>query len=791
MIRVTHLTRLFAAVGCALTIAAAYAAVPPPPDDRALQLDQSLQALKQEALMLNRDLLDLEQALLFPDTTRANVYTAVKVPGFLLTRISVSFDDEPGYRYAYTDSESKALLRNGYHRVLRTNLDPGPHRLRVEFSGKFSDAKPNEAGIDGRLDTVVQKGLADLDLVLPIARNNRIDKPGIPEVRSLESRGKRAARAAWLPEVESVVKAPDVFLAGSEADPRYRLGLFLKLDRRYYSAITELMRISSAQKDDTLLPDEFYRLLADCYLGFAMENRAENLFRILVAGGDPESLLDSRFQLAELNYQRGTLDDAAKLLLRMRDSLPSAQYGRWQTLIASVLMAQGRYNEASEILGQTDDLKRLPPAMRYNMGIALINDGRVLEGRRWLEEVGKLSPQDPTEVALRDKANLTLAYHFLQNQQGGSAKPFFAKVRTEGPFANRALLGLGWAELAPVGTVQTRVDPVTGDESTVSPRSAFEGKSSLGVLMRPGFADSDVSKPLGLRPFKLAKGAKNEEDAVQRALLPWTELVSRDPMDPAVQEALLAIPYALDRLKSYEQSLQLYQKAIAQLEETRKRIDEGTESIRKGRMVETLVRRDLDAESGWSWRVRDLPDTPETYFLQTLLAEHRFQEALKNYRDVRLMTRSFESWTTRLGEFQRAYANQKRPDVSVELLTARALESWAGWGPVPVTLRLDVAMAPPGAYDDRVQGDTRNAALLWDAAPPQRYRGIWERIPELRARMDAMRPPLMQAGNDHSEYLQGLALKELEGQRRQVERYMVEARFAVARIYDRQIKGLN
>ena len=789
MIRVLNFPRgLVATIACALTVAA-HAAVPTPPDEQAVQMDRDLQVLKQDALVLNRDLLDLEQTLLYPDTTRVNVYSAVKIPGFLLTRIAVSFDDEPSYRYAYTDSESKALLRNGFHRVLRTNLDPGPHRLRVEFSGRFADAPANERITEGKLDTVVQKGLSDLDLVLPIARNTRIEKPGLPEVRSLESRGKRTlVRAAWLPEVESVVKEPEIFLPGSEADPRYRLALFLKFDRRYYSALTELMRISSSQKDDSLLPDEFYRLLADCYLGFAMESRAENLFRILVGGdSDKNTLLDSRFQLAELNYQRGSLNDAAQLLLRMRDRLPSSQYGRWQTLIASVLMAQGRYNEASEILGQTDSPSSLPPTMRYNLGIALINDGRVPEGRRWLEDVGKLSPQDPTEVALRDKANLTLAYHFLQSEQGGSAKPFFARVRTEGPFANRALLGLGWAELAPRGRTQARVNPTTGEEEQDPAR---DGRS-MGALIRPGFADSDVSKRLGLRPFKLEKASKSEEDAVQKALVPWSELVTRDPMDPAVQEALLAIPYALDRLKSYDQSLQLYQKAIAQLEVTRKRLDEGVDSIRKGRMVETLVRRDLDAESGWSWRVRDLPDAPETYFLQTLLAEHRFQEALKNYRDVRLMTRSFENWATRLGEFQRAYANQKRPDVSVELLTARALESWAGWGSVPVSLRLDTAMAPPGTYDDRIQGDTRTAALLWDAAPPQRYRGIWERIPELNARMEVLRPALAASGKNHSDYLQTLALKELEGQRRQVERYLVEARFAVARIYDRQIKGQN
>src|SRR3546814_18295273 len=76
-------------------------------------------------------------------------------------------------------------------------------------------------------------------------------------------------------------------------------------------------------------------------------------------------------------------------------------------------------------------------------------------------------------------------------------------------------------------------------------------------------------------------------------------------------------------------------------------MNEAMVSIKQGRMVETIVRRDLDSGAGWDWKLHDLPDAPETYFLQNLLAEHRFQEALKNYRDVRMLTRNVESWRVR------------------------------------------------------------------------------------------------------------------------------------------------
>ena len=49
-------------------------------------------------------------------------------------------------------------------------------------------------------------------------------------------------------------------------------------------------------------------------------------------------------------------------------------------------------------------------------------------------------------TSLRDKANLALGYAFLQDDQPLAAKPALQRVRLEGPFSNKALLGVGWAD---------------------------------------------------------------------------------------------------------------------------------------------------------------------------------------------------------------------------------------------------------------------------------------------------------------------------------------------------------
>jgi tetratricopeptide (TPR) repeat protein len=772
-------------VGFLAAAGTAYAALSPPPDQDALKLDQSVQAIKEDALSLNRELLSLDENLLYPDISRVSVFVGVKVSGFMLNEMTVTLDDGQEIRYRYSESESKALLKQGLHRLHRANVLPGPHRVHAEFSGKFIDAKPNEKPLRGAVDTIFDKGLGPVDLVLPISRTNRMDRPGLPEVARLESTQQRLTRQSVALEKARAPGGRD-YKPGSSEDPRLGMAIFLKNDKRFYTAISELLRIANSVPDPDQLPSEFQEQLAECYLNFGMPERAGAIYKRLVreTPRGPVYAARARMRLAEFQLQRGYVSEATKTLSELSEKVPQEVLAEWQDLLSRALMAQGRYAEAVEVLTEYDNVDRLSIYARYNLGIAEINSGKVEQGRNVLDRVGVMKVPDVETLALRDKANMTLAYHFLRSQLGGTAKPLFGRVRTDGPFSNRALLGLGWSELAPRGDRQARV-PTPDDPQDQSPFSTF---SSLGVLLRPGYYDSDPFKRLGLRPFRLSKISKDEEEALKRALVPWTELATRDPMDPAVQEGLLAIPFALDRLKAHEQALQLYGRAIDSLEESRKRMDAAAKSIREGRMVETIVRRDLDSESGWQWRLRDLPDAPETYFLQTLLGEDRFQEGLKNYRDVRLLSRNFDAWRDHLKGFDTGAAGQKQPDISADLLVARARQNWT---PPYVIFSLPLAqddqLSTPGSYDAPLPAMPRTGLALDAVFAPKDRDGAFERMDALRVRMDQLKPQLTSTGADSSKQLQAIAIKELNGQKKQIEGYLVEARLAVARIYDRQM----
>jgi tetratricopeptide (TPR) repeat protein len=594
-----------------------------------------------------------------------------------------------------------------------------------------------------------------------------------------------ALAAAALPLAASAV---ETYEQGGAKDPQVRLSQFLDSDRRHFSALIEL-RQTAGDTDPLKMPAEYQWRLADNYLGFGMGDRAEAVYRSLAASAtNAKDVAKAQLRLAEFDYQRGYTAEARANLYRVREKLDPSLIPDWQDLLARVLMAEGRYGEAADMLLKEDNASKQSPFTRYNLGIALLNSGRTAQGQTVLDRVGTLRPDNAEELALRDRANLTLGWQFLQTQQAGTAKPVFGRVRVEGPFSNRALLGLGWSELAPQGARIQRSDtPDDKAQQGTSPQSLF---STLGVLLRPGFLDRDVFDRAGMRSFRLRNGNPESEAALRRALVPWLELISRDPMDPAVQEAWLAIPYTLDQLGAHTQALQYYEKAVEVLENSRKRMNEAMASIKQGRMVETIVRRDLDSEAGWDWKLRDLPDAPETYFLQSLLAEHRFQEALKNYRDVRMLSRDLDGWRTRLAGIESDYLSANKQPANADEIVQRALrdadDPYAG---TKATLHLAPRLATPGSFTKKPAAVTLQLPSLLTADAPTRFNGPYERIQTLKSRVGNLREQLAATGSAESQFLHDMATQELEGQRKQIERYLIEARFALARLYDRQQKG--
>jgi len=100
-------------------------------------LDDRVQQTKADVIRLNRDLLVLEEELLFPANTQVAVFVSMDVGlMFDLDSVQVKLDDKVVTTYLYTPLEVQALHRGGVQRVYLGDLKAGPHEIVAFFTGK-------------------------------------------------------------------------------------------------------------------------------------------------------------------------------------------------------------------------------------------------------------------------------------------------------------------------------------------------------------------------------------------------------------------------------------------------------------------------------------------------------------------------------------------------------------------------------------------------------------------------------------------------------------------------------
>src|SRR5215831_4765267 len=96
----------------------------------AAALDDRIQDVKGEVIRLNRDLMVLEEELLFPANTQIAVFVSMDVGKlFSLESLKVKLDDKDVTNYLYTPNEVQALHRGGVQRIYIGSLKAGEHQL--------------------------------------------------------------------------------------------------------------------------------------------------------------------------------------------------------------------------------------------------------------------------------------------------------------------------------------------------------------------------------------------------------------------------------------------------------------------------------------------------------------------------------------------------------------------------------------------------------------------------------------------------------------------------------------
>src|SRR5215467_2633480 len=330
--------------------------------------------------------------------------------------------------------------------------------------------------------------------------------------------------------------------------------------------------------------------VGDFELDYRMHQRAGRAIKAVLEGAVDEAVRnEAAFRLARIHFQKGQLDDALQALARIKGSVPEEIRGDVEFLRANVYMATGQPGEAVKVLAQLKSNERLAGFVAYNLGIALLEEGRPQEAIEQLDKAGQLPASDPTGLAIRDKSNLVLGTMLFESGNFERARRSLDRVHLEGPFSNQALLRAGWAEAS--------------------------------------------------------------VEQYDRALVPWNILVEREPTDAAVQEVILAVPHAYASLKLHGRAALLYGRALEVFSNQIERVDASMRSIREGRFLTALIREESREDETWVIRLRNLPDAPETYYLMELMASHDFQTALQNYLDLEELRSKFNGWKASLDAF--------------------------------------------------------------------------------------------------------------------------------------------
>lgn len=326
--------------------------------------------------------------------------------------------------------------------------------------------------------------------------------------------------------------------------------------------------------DDSVTTSEL--LLGDLYTAFGMPDEADTTFsRMASRDMRTQTRNETLFRKGRLQYQQGNYFEAERILNVPLDSAVSGLEAERRVMLANVLMTRNEFEAARNLLAPIPLDSQLGAYATYNTGVAHLRANRAPEGVVLLEHVMNLPVSDSETNALKDRAALAIGYNYLQLQDPEKAREALVNVRLEGPFSNAALLALGYAN--------------------------YEKKD-----------------------FK-------------RSLSFWLELLTRNPGDPSVQEAMILAPRAYEALKANQQAFFGYKLAITTLNNQLEELDKLGTAIDS---PQWLTQLSPSADGGANADPMDVPasvtpaDAKAIALLYDLFAQHPFNEGFQQYQQL-------------------------------------------------------------------------------------------------------------------------------------------------------------
>ena len=358
--------------------------------------------------------------------------------------------------------------------------------------------------------------------------------------------------------------------------------------------ISALTKILIAQKENQIPHHRHSAELLSgvIYLNLGMVIKAQGIFNQLLTEEDlkNELLAKLEFYLAKLHYKQHDYPQAKMRLLRVHESIDIRLQDECFIMLSNIALFDQQLQEARDWLNKVSEDSELLVYTRYNLGILWLKSGQLDQALPLLTKVFLTNKPTDTQRSLQDKAKVALGFFYLKLKQLKNAREQFLAVRLDSPYTNKALLGMGWTYM--------------------------------------------------------------EKHNYNKALSHWLELRTKDIRDIAVQEALLAIPYAYQKLKAMKPALEKYLDASVQYQKQIDLINNIESQVIDGLLVENLVAKMIETKQFGNENkiVQDskLFQEDYDYYIYELLAQNSFNENFRSYQKLERLEFLLIHWQAEL-----------------------------------------------------------------------------------------------------------------------------------------------
>jgi len=383
--------------------------------------------------------------------------------------------------------------------------------------------------------------------------------------------------------------------AAEVSDLRYGVALYNYYQNNYFDALSEL-QVAEQRGGIQGHSTDPQVITGGIQLSFGMTNTASELFASLIESGE---VVDTKsiawYYMARLFYQRADFEASREHLSRIiTTELTDKLKADAAALDIQLLFRENEYELAGERLlaaqnnrDIADDFELWRPYLAYNLGAHYVRQKNKVAAQPLFDGITEPKLSDSAKIrqeqlAMADRANTASGYSAFQEEKYQEALSYFGQVRQVSAFSDDALLGYGWSA--------ARLEKYT------------------------------------------------------LAIATWQLLSQRELASEAVQESLLAAPYAYLQLNLANEAIAGYQNAEKTFENELLEIDRIGNVILEQPLVDLLSLDNNSVSYNWLDQADNYLVQPYVRSLIELFSYNRFQNSVQNIRDLDQIKHRLNDW---------------------------------------------------------------------------------------------------------------------------------------------------